>query len=171
MEYIVSKNLTCFCGRVVSKIHSSTLILTCLWTSKRVLTKSLSCISKKVLFYACRFITRGYLSPHSPDPGVMELWMRSYSSELFPSCELFFDTMLSCYWSYGTLDEVLQQWTLSQSWIVPRHNTLLHLALWNSGWGPAEMNSSQSWTLPRHTITLLFVPTMDSTNIYRKKNL
>ena len=36
-----SKNLTCFCGRVVSKIHSSTLILTCLWTSKRVLTKSL----------------------------------------------------------------------------------------------------------------------------------
>ena len=36
-----SKNLTCFCGRVVSKIHSSTLIFTCLWTSKRVLTKSL----------------------------------------------------------------------------------------------------------------------------------
>ena len=36
-----SKNLTCFCGRVVSKIHSSTLILTCLWTSKRVLTKAL----------------------------------------------------------------------------------------------------------------------------------
>ena len=38
-----SKNLTCFCGRVVSKIHSSTLILTCLWTSKRVLTKALNC--------------------------------------------------------------------------------------------------------------------------------
>ena len=36
-----SKNLTCFCGRVVSKIHSSTLILTCLWMSKRVLMKSL----------------------------------------------------------------------------------------------------------------------------------
>ena len=36
-----SKNLTCFCGRVVSKIHSSTLILTCLWMSKRVLTKAL----------------------------------------------------------------------------------------------------------------------------------
>ena len=36
-----SKNLTCFCGWVVSKIHSSTLILTCLWTSKRVLTKAL----------------------------------------------------------------------------------------------------------------------------------
>ena len=35
------KIVTCFCGRVVSKIHSSTLILTCLWTSKRVLTKSL----------------------------------------------------------------------------------------------------------------------------------
>ena len=29
------------CGRVVSKIYSSTLILTCLWTSKRVLTKPL----------------------------------------------------------------------------------------------------------------------------------
>ena len=37
-----SKNLTCFCGWVVSKIHSSTLILTCLWTSKRVLTKALN---------------------------------------------------------------------------------------------------------------------------------
>ena len=36
-----SKNLTCFCERVVSKIHLSTLILTCLWTSKGVLTKSL----------------------------------------------------------------------------------------------------------------------------------
>ena len=36
-----SKNLTCFCGWVVFKIHSSTLILTCLWTSKQVLTKAL----------------------------------------------------------------------------------------------------------------------------------
>ena len=41
MEYIIPKNLTGFCGRVVSKIHSSTLILTCLWTSKRVLMKAL----------------------------------------------------------------------------------------------------------------------------------
>ena len=41
MGIYCSKNLTCFCGRVVSKIHSSTLILTCLWTSKRVLTKAL----------------------------------------------------------------------------------------------------------------------------------
>ena len=40
MEYIVPK-IWRFCGRVVSKIHSSTLILTCLWMSKRVLTKSL----------------------------------------------------------------------------------------------------------------------------------
>ena len=37
----VIRIITCLCGRVVSKIHSSTLILTCLWTSKRVLTKSL----------------------------------------------------------------------------------------------------------------------------------
>ena len=37
----ILKIVTCLCGRVVSKIHLSTLILTCLWTSKRVLTKSL----------------------------------------------------------------------------------------------------------------------------------
>ena len=36
--------MTCLCGWVVSKIHLSTLILTCLWTSKRVLTKSLNLI-------------------------------------------------------------------------------------------------------------------------------
>ena len=59
----------------------------------------------------------------SPATGVMELWMRSYSSELFSNCELFLDKTLSCHWSYGTLDEVLQQWTLSQSWIVPWHNS------------------------------------------------
>ena len=33
---------TCLCGRVVSIIHLSTLILTCLWTSGQVLTKALS---------------------------------------------------------------------------------------------------------------------------------
>ena len=58
----------------------------------------------------------------------------------------------------------------SQSQTVPRHNTLLLLELWNSGWDPTAVNSSQSWTLPRHTIALLFVPIMDSTNIYRKKH-
>ena len=97
------------------------------------------------------------------------LWMKSHSSELFPNRELFLDTTLSCHWSYGMLDEVLQQWTLSQLWTVLRCNTLLSLDLQNSGWGPAEMKSSQSQTLPRHTIALLFVPIMDSTNIYRKK--
>ena len=35
------KFLTCLCGRVVSKSHLPTLILTCLWTSGRVLTKAL----------------------------------------------------------------------------------------------------------------------------------
>ena len=49
------------------------------------------------------------LTQHSPATGVMELWMRSYSSELFPNRELFLDTTLSCIWHYGTLDEVLQK--------------------------------------------------------------
>ena len=35
------KMVTCLCGWVVSKIHPDTLILTCLWTSKRALTKSM----------------------------------------------------------------------------------------------------------------------------------
>ena len=46
---ILFQNLTCFCGRVVSKIHSSTLILTCLWTSKQVLTKALLLV--RIVFY------------------------------------------------------------------------------------------------------------------------
>ena len=33
--------LTCLCGRVVSKTHLPTLILTCLWMSGQVLTKAL----------------------------------------------------------------------------------------------------------------------------------
>ena len=45
----IPKNVTCLCGRMVSKIYSSTLILTCLWTSKRVLTKPLDVTCKQSL--------------------------------------------------------------------------------------------------------------------------
>ena len=38
----ILKIVTFLCGWVVSKIHLSILILTCLWTSKRVLAKSLN---------------------------------------------------------------------------------------------------------------------------------
>ena len=54
-----SKNLTCFCGRVVSKIHSSTLILTCLWTSKRVLMKAL--FLECILAWWIHFVDRSYV--------------------------------------------------------------------------------------------------------------
>ena len=59
---ILFQKLTCFCGRVVSKIHLSTLILTCLWTSKRVLTKSLhqgqSKISTSFKFYEAHALSK-----------------------------------------------------------------------------------------------------------------
>ena len=36
-----SRIWACLCGRVVSKVYSPTLILTCLWASGRVLMKAL----------------------------------------------------------------------------------------------------------------------------------
>ena len=47
LTQIHSKNVTCLCGQVVSKIHLFTLILTFPWASKRVLTKSLHRKSKQ----------------------------------------------------------------------------------------------------------------------------
>ena len=48
---IFSKIFNMFlCGLVVSKTHLPTLILTCLWTSGRVLTKALT-LCKRLCFY------------------------------------------------------------------------------------------------------------------------
>ena len=41
LDIKIQKIVTCLCGWVVFKTHSPTLILTCLWMSKGVLTKSL----------------------------------------------------------------------------------------------------------------------------------
>ena len=68
------KFLTCLCGRVVSKSHLPTLILTCLWMSGRVLTKALLLEDNNVQIFLCQIKSISFLMENKIIQGNMNVY-------------------------------------------------------------------------------------------------